>query len=193
MITIAEHTIDETLLPAQGAYILDAGCSTREFSKWFSPLHKPFGIDIRWLDSSHQYAITGHIGRVGVVYSKDLQATKIGSGDSIHAVTIEEFSRLVSVEFWDVIKLDIEGSEIDAICAMTKPMAKQITVEFHLHCGQTMEDVQKAVDHLHSLGYRTHQHELSDRHCAGFNYWDSLFYLEGSYIEMKTEFKDLNK
>ena len=112
---------------------------------------------------------------VGIVKTEDRQGWKVGVGDEVEMVTIQEFSRRYDIEFWDIIKLDIEGAEIEAILAMDRPMAKQITVEFHLHCGQTFEMIDKAVTHLHKLGYRTIQHEMSDRHCAGENYWDSLF------------------
>lgn len=177
--TVAEHTYDETLLPEREAMILDAGCGDFEFMEHFVKQgHNVLAVDIRDFGKyAWRLAITGKNGRVGIKHDSDGQATKVVDGDEIRSYTIQEFARINDIEMFDLIKLDIEGSEIDAILAMTRPMGRQITVEFHMHCGQKREDVDKAVDYLHSLGYITVQHELTDQHCAGFNYWNSLFKL----------------
>jgi hypothetical protein len=61
---------------------------------------------------------------------------------------------------------------------MNRPLANQITIEFHLHTGQYGVDaVDSAIEKLKSLGYKILSHELTPQHGAGLNYWSSLFAL----------------
>ena len=181
MITIAGHTFDEGLLP-KNATILDLGCRGFEFTDYFSPNHFVIPIDADLLDEPDRYfrcAIDGYNGRAGVKRADDKQATKIVIGDEIECYTIQEFSRINDIGWFDLIKLDIEGSEYGAIMALDKPIATQLSIEFHLHTGAYGQyEMTLMEDKLKALGYVAVQHELTEEHCAGFNYWNSLFILK---------------
>lgn len=184
--TIAEHTFDELLLPEK-ANILDLGCRgfafanpliladfrviTVDMDKTVFP-----GSGVGW--SHYTCAVTNYDGWCGIINDRDPQATRFTFGDNTPCYTLETLSGFCSVDFWDLIKMDIEGSEYEVIMSLDVAPAKQLSIEFHLHTGIYKQDqVDEMVSKLTSLGYEVRQHELTDRHCAGFNYWDSLFIL----------------
>jgi len=183
---IAEHSVDTSLLKEKSK-ILDLGCRGFEFTRHFlKEGHTVFPVDIDHLEGTMSYfkcAIGGENKRVGVNKKEnDPQATAIKEGDDIQMFTIELFTDLLNdqrkaeIKYWDVIKMDIEGAEIDALMAMTKPMGKQLSIEFHLHTGiYNIYDVRKVEQHLAKLKYTPVSHEMSDRHGSGMNYWDSLW------------------
>lgn len=182
MMTIAEHSVDIDMLPPR-ATILDLGCRGFIFSTEMERMgHHVVAVDIDKLETNKQYfqvAIAGYDGLAGILHDKDPQATRITMGGDVPCYTIESFSYDIGIDLWDVIKMDIEGSEYEVIMSMDKPMAKQLSIEFHLHTGiYKQKEVDEMVNSLTSLGYDTRQHELTDRHCAGLNYWDSLFCLK---------------
>lgn len=176
---IHEHTIDLDLLPKRGL-ILDLGCRGFQFTDYFKEFgHVVYPLDIDSFDRPYyQCAIAGYNGKAGILRGSDPQGTRIMPGCDVPAYTLEKFSEHVGVEFWDVIKIDIEGSEMPVIMNMEKAIAKQLSIEFHLHCGvYSLPDVALMVAKLKSLGYKTVQHNMENRHGAGMNYWDSLFTL----------------
>lgn len=175
--TIAEHSFDVSLLK-QGSKILDLGCSGMEFSNHFKYYHDVYSVDL--YDAPFQVAIAGYNGQCGIIKTDDPQANRITKeGKGIVCMTLKTFSKSVLVDFWDLIKMDIEGSEFDVIMSMDKPMAKQLSIEFHLHTNiYGIFDMRLMEDKLKALGYIAVQHELTDRHCAGLNYWDSLFIMK---------------
>lgn len=186
---IAEHSVNTELLPAR-ATILDLGCRGFLFAKELqSRGHMLVVIDVEdffeefraGITYGHffQIAITNHNGKCGISRSSDPQATKIKEGNEIDCYTLEEFSRLVDIPFWDLIKIDIEGSEYEVIMSLTKAPATQLSIEFHLHTGvYGMDAVQEMLDKLEDLGYEIAKHELTEAHGCGYNYWDSLFILK---------------
>ena len=85
------------------------------------------------------------------------RADRQGVTEKVQAVSLK--SILDGFESVDLLKLNVEGSEIDLLCNtpnITK--CKQITVEFHLHCGhlfepqQTAGKVAKCITYLKELG-----------------------------------------
>ena len=194
LITIAEHTFDESLIHKTSA-ILDIGCRGFEFSNYFKrlgcnvcpvdidelPLSKEDCENILSLEITIGYfkvAICGYTGKCGIEKTNDLQATKIKYGNEIDCYTLQDFSKENDITFWGIIKMDIEGSEYEVIMSLTEPPARQLSIEFHLHTGiYGMGQMREMETKLYALGYQTIQHELSERHGAGANYWDSLFIL----------------
>lgn len=178
---ISEHTIDVSLLPEKGARILDLGCRGLGFRKAF-PQHMVTSVDCDDLGKEESYmqvAISDYDGRAGVKRYADPQATVITLGDEVERMTIQTLSKKLDCKFWDVIKIDIEGSEREVIRSLNEPLAKQLSVEFHLHSGAYDEyQVNLMVMKLQQLGYQIIQHEKEARHGAGKNYWDSLFILQ---------------
>lgn len=177
---IAEHNVCLDLLPAN-AKILDIGCRGFLFTNHFrSQGRTVFAVDLDKLDGDyHQVAISDRAGRCGIKRTNDPQATSIQEGDEVEQMTLHQFSEKVDVDFFDLIKIDVEGSEVEIIQSLTKAPAKQISIEFHLHTGIYDErTVQSCVDKLISLGYEIASHEKTNQHGAGLNYWSSLFVLK---------------
>lgn len=184
MITvIAEHSVDLTLLPEK-ANILDLGCRGFLFAKELTRLgHSVYPVDIDILDNApmkyYRFGIGQFDGQCDILHSKDPQATRMTPGFGIPMFTIKGFSKHVDVDFWDLLKVDVEGSEYEIIMSLTEPPAKQLSIEFHLHTGvYGIQDVRKMEAKLHSLGYEFASHEMTSQHGMGMNYWDSLFILK---------------
>ncbi len=202
--TIDGHTFDADLLPAEptGAFraanILDAGCAGFIWTKHFFDLgHNVLPIDIQDLGSGSEgnYLKMGlyfHSGKAKITEDEDPQARRITDvqlfkkGEpipplqvgEIYLGTIEGCAKEMKIEYFDIVKLDIEGAEQQIIMHLSEPPATQLSIEFHLHTGAyRMVDVEIMVNKLHSIGYSTVSHELSDRHGCGMNFWDSLFVL----------------
>lgn len=189
MITVAEHTYEETLLPEK-ANILDLGCRGFLFTNELRRLgHNVEAVDIDDLfkpDGSNEWiyyeqmAITGFDGVVGIERSIDPQATKIGHGsEKVQCMTLATFSKFKNILLWDLIKIDIEGSEYEVIMSLTEPPAKQLSIEFHLHTGIYGDaQVKEMEDKLLSLGYFPAKHDKTRQHGLGLNYWDSCWILQ---------------
>jgi len=181
MITIAEHTIEETLLPEK-AKILDLGCRGFLFTGALRTMgHDVYAVDIDYLgpEGYFQVGIGSKVGRCSIRKGSDPQATQKVEGYDILMLTIERFSKDVDVDFWDLIKMDIEGSEYEVIMSLTEAPAKQISCEFHLHTKIYGDaQVKEMEDKLLSLGYFPVKHDKTSQHGMGFNYWDSLFILQ---------------
>lgn len=178
--TIAEHSVAMDLL-RPGSYILDAGCRWMEFHDELTRLgHYVYALDCDKLSRAdyHRIALSDHNGWVGVKRTKDVQATTICNGDEVRCSTIKDLSLLFGVPFWDLIKLDIEGSEYDVVMSLDKAPAKQLSIEFHLHTGAYNMAALKSMEmKLNRLGYYQARHEMTSQHGCGLNYWDSLFIL----------------
>jgi hypothetical protein len=177
---IHEHSVDLSLLPQQ-ANIIDIGARGFQFTNYMRELgHKvtPIDIDAFHNQTYYRIAITGKDGRVGIEYGNDPQATRIKEGDELLSMRLDTFMNSIGLEFADLIKMDVESSEFDIIMSLKKPPAKQISCEFHLHLGvYSQKEMVLMEDKLRKLGYGFAQHQLTDRHGAGLNYWDSLFIL----------------
>ena len=86
---------------------------------------------------------------------------------------------LKKVEFWDLVKMDVEGAEFEIIMDMKMAPAKMISLECHMHCGQTMEECQLMFMRLAFIGYQcVSGEELSEAHGAGRNFWNMLWILK---------------
>lgn len=178
---IHEHTVDVSLLP-EGAKVLDIGCRNFAFTNAMRKLgHVVWPVDIDEFEGKyHKCAIGGYDGYCGVKHTDDPQATSLikNGDDKILCYTLETYTEIFGDGMWDLIKMDVEGSEYDIIMSLTKPPAKQISCEFHIHTGcYDIFKMNEMENKLKELGYEFVSHELSDRHCAGENYWDSLFCL----------------
>lgn len=185
IVTIAEHSLDIDLLP-QKAHVLDIGAKGLLFANEMARLgHEVFCVDVQQLETDLPFArmaITGYNGFVEINQSKDPQAVsvkQVNHRTDTYSTTIAGFSLLVSVLFWDLIKIDVEGSEYDIFMSLTEPPSTQISWEAHLHTGiYGMKEVKEMEDKLLSLGYFPVKHDKYPAHGLSENYWDSLFILQ---------------
>lgn len=184
--TISEHSYIPSMF-TEKAHVLDAGCRGFDFAFHFID-KKTIGIlciDADDLETKTPYlkmALTDFVGTGYLVRSEDKQATRVQKQPMttfhVNCTTIAEISKGMLIDFWDLIKLDIEGSEYEVIMSMEKAWAKQLSIEFHLHTGiYGMHEMDLMMDKLKALGYQVIQHNYESRHGAGFNFWDSLFIL----------------
>lgn len=193
--TIAEHSVDLDLLPGgnetipSGAKILDIGCLGFAFTNEMRKLgHEVYPIDIQMLESIQPFhrpqyfhcGISDYNGSCWPDSPNDKQATRLQrTATGIPCWTLQTFSQNQNVKFWDLIKMDVEGEEFKIIMSLEKAPAKQLSIEFHLHTGiYGQTEMRMMEDKLKALGYEAISHEYEARHCAGFNYWDSLFVLK---------------
>lgn len=179
--TIAEHSVDMDLLPEK-AMIADFGCLGFLFTDEMRRRgHKVLALDIQKFDRDDyfQIAISDKIGRVGVKRTKDPQAATITEGGEIMAMDIDMLMLVTRISFFDLIKMDIEGSEYGVIMSLKRPVAKQLSIEFHLHTGVYSEtEILMMENKLLSLGYFPVQHDKTRQHGCGYNYWNSLWVLQ---------------
>lgn len=181
--TIAEHNVCLDLLPKK-ATILDAGCRGMQFTEEMRSLgHYVYPLDCDTLPNTDyfQFALSNKQEPYSVVNTNDPQATHIElctfSDKLTH--TIESFSKIVNVNHWDLIKLDIEGAEIAILEDAKHPIADQVSVEFHAHCTkQTQASIDLLLTHL-SNWYTIHNAVWESKHGAGFNYWSVLLIKKG--------------
>lgn len=182
--TIAEHSVDLDLL--SGGICIDAGCRGFQFSEamrdkgcqvWaydLEGMQAPQGIYFQ------QCAIMPDDGIYHYTNTKDPQAKYISdTGIEVPGIELNYLMRewqRHGIDI-DVLKLDIEGSEYIILSnPLFAPIPKQISVEFHMHCHRTLHDqyYDKCMENLLKY-YIPVQHELTQAHGAGYNYWDSLF------------------
>lgn len=181
IVSIHEHSVDLDLLPPDGN-ILDIGCRGFLFTNYFR--HNGFkviAVDIDELEEETylRCAIAGRTGMVGIKRTNDPQATSITKGDDIDSFNLHDFTEASGIHQWDLIKMDIEGAEYEVIMSLYKPVAKQLSIEFHLHTGvYGVEQMAEMYDKLLSLGYEAVKHEMTSEHGAGLNFWNSLFILK---------------
>ncbi len=189
---IHEHSVDTSLLP-KGAKILDIGCRGLLFATHFKELkYNVYSIDVEdyayenWGEDCRYWmgAISDFDGIASIQRNNDAQATRIIKfnpliNESIGVQKLSSYSKNQGIEFWDLIKMDIEGSEYQVIMSLEKAPATQLSIEFHLHTGiYGMYEMTLMEDKLKALGYVAVKHELTSEHGAGENYWDSLWILK---------------
>ncbi|MGA7129191.1 MAG: FkbM family methyltransferase [Chthoniobacterales bacterium] len=88
------------------------------------------------------------------------------------AVTLETVLALIGVEHLDVLKMDIEGLELELLTSLGQPILdriNQLTVEFHESMGMgTVKQVLETIDYLESFGFAAVRGSF-------FDYSDVLF------------------
>jgi FkbM family methyltransferase len=152
----AEHSIDVDLLP-ESPVVFDVGCRGFEFDHELlklRPKARIFAVDadpaIKQPDEPRIHFVhcaiterpTPHVlwqgdGDGAYICSKPGEP---GYGWGVHDVTksaevpnttITDFMEAFEINHFDVIKLDIEGSEFGILESWPGPIAEQISIEFH--------------------------------------------------------------
>jgi hypothetical protein len=81
---------------------------------------------------------------------------------------------------WDLIKLNIEGSEYDVLDTWPGPIARQIVVSFHEHTPRARgrAECDRLIAKI-SQWYDVQNVVWEKRYGCSENYWDLLFTLKG--------------
>lgn len=189
---IDNHSVIVDLL--RGGPILDAGARGFVFAKWFADRgHEVYALDPS-PDIDYKTIPNGvkFIGKalVGNAYPEAMSLEMgpdpngwfmkcDGSFDSVPVKTIK--MKDLPVKEWDLIKLNIEGSEYDILDELEGPIAHQIVFSFHEHTqrarGQTECD--RIISKL-SKWYDVHNQVWEKRYgCSNPNYWDCVLVEKG--------------
>lgn len=185
MIAVVDnHSVRTDLL--EGLPVLDAGCRGDRFGDWFRQKgHRVVGLDpAPDVEEGLKLALVGAQraeNHANLVMTADKEARHIGVGAGVlvETVTISELMAREHILNWDVVKLNIEGSEIEVLEAWPGAIARQVVVSFHLHTGrQTEPDVGRALRWMRQW-YDVAQHVKEPRYGCGPNYWDTLLIRKG--------------
>jgi len=182
---VHEHSLNQSIIPLHGN-ILDLGCRDFIFTDFFkNQEYNVVSVDIGVFEGDYVRAAISHKdGKCFHKEERDPDASHIEhSGeikDIVPMMTLDTLSKKVGVGHWDLIKMDVEGSEFEILKQGKHPMASQICVEFHAHCTpQTKESLDELLDMLSEF-YFIHGREWKEEHSAGFNYWDVLLIAKDS-------------
>jgi hypothetical protein len=180
---IHEHSVAIDLLT--GGICIDVGC--RGFG--FSEAMRDLGCEVWAYDLEdfqapdniryEKCAVCDYNGYSIIRRTNDPQGTYIqisGSGEEIKTISLFKIYLSTDKKI-DILKLDCEGSEYFILSHENfAPVPRQISIEFHMHSQKPWhnEYYDKCMENLLKY-YEPVQHELTQAHGAGENYWDSLF------------------
>lgn len=102
---------------------------------------------------------------------------------TVEGLDLKTFMEKVGVDFWSVVKFNCEGAEYGILANWPGPIATQILFSLHEHTSANPNSYSPniAIEEIERrLGqwYKPVRHNWEERHCAGFNYWDSLWVLK---------------
>jgi FkbM family methyltransferase len=173
---LAGHTIVVRNLTSQSV-VLDLGANLGSFSRAVFTRYRcrcyaveanPFIIEeIRGGDylTVANFAVANHRGSVQLTITGNTESSTILPvirGDikksvSVPAITLEELFGELGLKRVDLIKIDIEGAEIQVLDACSDEFLRnipQLTIEFHDFQGMTpIATIERVVDRLRRLGF----------------------------------------
>lgn len=200
LVQLASHTVDLDLL-AHEPTVLDVGCRWWDFATAIRA--RSMAAEIVCMDPARDVredpprcnvffgaALTGP-GRT----FRQLAHFSTGEGDfltdkehfpgwdiqpelyEVPCLTIQQVMTQAGVTFWDLVKLDCEGSEFDILENWPGPIARQISVEFHdWEKPQYRSETYYEALWRRLPWYKVVQHELS-KQGEGVGHWDTLLTL----------------
>jgi FkbM family methyltransferase len=172
--TIHDHTVHPRYLGAQ-SQVLDLGANYGLFAQAITarfgcrciavePSPDPFtAIAETPLISKLQAAVAAksgtapfHVATDSVISSLYRPSTVV-SVIEVRALSLPDLFALVGVRSLDLVKMDVEGAEIELLNTCPPSVLQQIrqlSVEFHDHNGVTpVSQVRSTLAHLHKLGF----------------------------------------
>lgn len=203
MITISEHTFDETLIDQNG-WILDLGCI--DFS--FANNVKNYCDNIICVDPNHNIVEIPEgliYERMAVTHDENIDQQTffiyndkqgysllnpqrdwcvLERTETIPVTTIKKLMKKYNIERFELIKFDIEGAEYKILENIDWSISKQYSVEFHdfrfmnPHYPDNEAYYTKLFESMPDF-CRVVKHDSTDHPGfpagLGSNYWDSLF------------------
>ena len=197
---LAEHSVDVELLP-EAPVVLDAGCRGFDFSNAVldvrpkarviamdpapgaEPSNDPRIIFLNqplvglYQPSKMEFVA---LPNPAACFMRELNPATF-AGISVQTRTLQWICSQFAVEKFDLIKLDVEGSEFAILQTWPGPIATQLSVEFHDYVDNSMYDDEyfNRLFHGSLAHYEVVQHEVSEVSNARRGHWDSLFRLRG--------------
>jgi FkbM family methyltransferase len=172
---VENHTLCTSFLSPTST-VLDLGCNKGAFIRSMQRTygcscfavepnprlfqHLSLMSDIR----AFNYAVAGAVGEVDFCLADNDEASSIvrGSRDclgervKVQTIGLAGLLEQMRVEYVDLLKVDIEGAEIEMFDAMPDSIAPafgQLTVEFHDFCGVPVAAIERVCQRLGKLGY----------------------------------------
>lgn len=113
------------------------------------------------------------------LYDRSKKNRKILKKIDVRSMTVSTFLSEWNVPHIDMMKLNVEGSEIDILMSLDKQTASRVKrISFAAHGGKIVEPsaVKKAIRHARSVGYEVFNYAPSDWAKKGkFNRWTCIF------------------
>jgi FkbM family methyltransferase len=174
--TIYDHTVHPRYLGAQ-SHVLDLGANYGLFAKAITarfgcrctavePSPEPFAaIAESPLISKLQAAAAAKSGTLPFHIAVDSVFSSLSSSPpstvvqviDVRALSLPDLFELVGISPLDLLKMDVEGTEIELLNTCPPSILqqiRQISVEFHDHCGITpAREVSATLARLHGLGF----------------------------------------
>lgn len=196
---IDNHSVAVDLL--KGGWVLDAGARGHIFTRNLAKRGcKVLALDPGWdvPPIDEQNIKTARLALVGIgqpSYWKlglieDQNAMRLETPmDSVpehnprHACVadnITNFMNQLNITCWDVVKLNIEGSEYEVLETWPGPIADQIVFSFHEHTDRKRgkEECDRIINKLRQW-YDIYNQVWEPRYCTYANYWDVLAIRKG--------------
>lgn len=185
ILVVDNHSVVPGLLT--GGPVLDAGARGFVFAKWFGDRgHTVIAVDpspdIATEEPSRnvfvkKFALVGrgYPKLMSLEMGNDPNAWHIKYDGSFDSVPVETITLDDLPYKWDLIKLNIEGSEYDILDQIDGPIARQIVFSFHEHTGRHRgrRECDRIIDKLRKW-YDVHNQTWEQRYGCRENYWDIL-------------------
>jgi FkbM family methyltransferase len=172
---IENHTLCTSFLGPTST-VLDLGCNKGAFIR---SMRQSYGCNcfavepnprlferLSLMSDIHafNYAVAGSAGEVDFCLTDNDEASSIvptsgaviGDIVKVKAIGLAGLLEQMRVEYVDLLKVDIEGAEIEMFDAMPDSIAPafgQLTVEFHDFCGVPVAAIERVSKRLGKLGY----------------------------------------
>ena len=192
--TITDHTVEADFL-TPGAWVLDAGCLGFEFTNILLTMGlKVIALDPGEIQPPPQPGLFFYQAALVGTHTKHFQWKKVehcpvssylveASSDSVKTYTVQELMQEHQIDKFALVKLDIEGSEYNVLSNWAGLIARQISVEFHLHKWSCFSKSLAEAEMMQNQSYERlikwyepKVYSRVKRHPADFaNYWDTLF------------------
>ena len=165
--------------------VLDAGSRGGAFGRFFRHrCHPVIALDPDPLsDEAERLALVGPADNgktLNLVLTSDPEARYVSAkskGDlslPVECISIEALMAKHEVKHWDVVKLNIEGSEFDVLANWPGMISNQIVVSFHEHAHPRGDDaIEGVMAHLDKW-YARVRHIKEPRYGCSANWWDTL-------------------